>query len=1154
MSPFPLGRRGEMKAVSLSIIPGGTPLKDLGKFRVDRTSGSPVKEAVFPSSVLPCGNNGLRKEVKRGNTLQSTLIAGAPFDKLFLDLSEIKPVTEEPGSPLCGVKHEAMPPTGSTFLKGKACERLPFKSPSKVFSDMKTRAVLRAIQQGKLPERNLHNTNSIADYIITPARRPGLLGRQGEKSNAEEEKPKEPLAEDPHGEAKAEKVPSHIATNENVCGPVAVESPHKFFSRIKQQLQQKLVRRDASLGQNKQPDPPPAAVKPPSTQQLNDLNGGCVNPAASQVDTFIVEPVEPGSETLNLAADEMDTSFYPDEPARLLEGVAPGKLPQEGRAVHLSNEMFGPRGPQVLEHGPPMPSQQMCDIVFATPRVHIPRKQKTGGAVCKPLLEIPYADKASDGKKGGQQVVHISEWRIKVINNNTAVCLEGKRRDMNDAEWHSSAIVERISCKQVKTLTGNIYVLEGSVNSSAMKKEGMPSTFIKRFSFGIPENWKKFVDELLRYLRKEKRTFPLSSNGKDQDDPMESEALEEPGHLPKDVKQKTKAENITYSVIDLHSNKTPGKGQRLPLPQSSPNVSFTRSGRRVKPPLQYWCGERILVDQELNVMVARGGTNYLSTVSSTQSRESFKSPNKNTAGEMKASKEGTPSQAKERTNKRAEEVIKEPEHRERQTPQRFVSDSEESDSGKVIAEVRKRKAVVPLTPLNPKLLREKNPRFVRQPRLERNVLRPDRETKGGGRTSGAPESKPPTSKHPKAVLCRDSSAESLPNSSQDESDEDDILCIKRKTQPFRREALRLQPPEAGPAALQSRRAITVVCSGQEEPPGETSSPDSPQKGWNIKNGLRKRVQNDAVKNGLGSESEVSVGECQSKGGRKGGAAGRRERSPAAERRKAGKRQWQVIQDPPSETNEEWSEKEVRKLHRAMASLPRHKSGFWLEVAGCVGSRTAEECQQRHHAEQEGKVQAPKSTARPGRRKEGREEKEEEEGAKQPVTVAARVGTLKRKQQMRMFLEQMPKENHDDIFTSSPLQKRNTKLPEFLTVPEEDVFQHKEGHPITPGSAVFPPVKTPQCRHVSPGMLLQSQDRKDREKHVFQLQKNIKGKERTWQNVKKKPAGTTFTTPTSRKRVFTFQAVNLASDGTKRLFQAEDEEMDSCDEVDSYFST
>lgn len=42
-------------------------------------------------------------------------------------------------------------------------------------------------------------------------------------------------------------------------------------------------------------------------------------------------------------------------------------------------------------------------------------------------------------------------------------------------------------------------------------------------------------------------------------------------------------------------------------------------------------------------------------------------------------------------------------------------------------------------------------------------------------------------------------------------------------------------------------------------------------------------------------------------------------------------------------------------------------------------------------------------------------------------ITAKVGTLKRKQQMREFLEQLPKDNHDDVFTATPLQSRRVQV-------------------------------------------------------------------------------------------------------------------------------
>lgn len=47
--------------------------------------------------------------------------------------------------------------------------------------------------------------------------------------------------------------------------------------------------------------------------------------------------------------------------------------------------------------------------------------------------------------------------------------------------------------------------------------------------------------------------------------------------------------------------------------------------------------------------------------------------------------------------------------------------------------------------------------------------------------------------------------------------------------------------------------------------------------------------------------------------------------------------------------------------------------------------------------------------------------------KEPVTITAKVGTFKRKQQMRDFLEHLPKDNHDDIFTATPFQNQRVKV-------------------------------------------------------------------------------------------------------------------------------
>ncbi|NXU75428.1 M18BP protein, partial [Oreotrochilus melanogaster] len=117
------------------------------------------------------------------------------------------------------------------------------------------------------------------------------------------------------------------------------------------------------------------------------------------------------------------------------------------------------------------------------------------------------------------------------------------------------------------------------------------------------------------------------------------------------------------------------------------------------------------------------------------------------------------------------------------------------------------------------------------------------------------------------------------------------------------------------------------------------------------------------------------------------------------------------------------------LHRAVASFPKQRKGFWVEVAMAVGSRSAEECQQKYGEEQ--KAKGSKTQAK----KKSTSGKPEQKvmnllvpvEKKEPVTINAKVGTLKRKQQMRDFLEHLPKDDHDDIFTATPFQNRRVKV-------------------------------------------------------------------------------------------------------------------------------
>uniref|UniRef100_A0A8C3F9P4 Mis18-binding protein 1 n=1 Tax=Chrysemys picta bellii TaxID=8478 RepID=A0A8C3F9P4_CHRPI len=223
------------------------------------------------------------------------------------------------------------------------------------------------------------------------------------------------------------------------------------------------------------------------------------------------------------------------------------------------------------------------------------------------------------------------------------------------------------------------------------------------------------------------------------------------------------------------------------------------------------------------------------------------------------------------------------------------------------------------------------------------------------------------------------------------------------------------------------------------------------------------------------------------------------KSSAVKSKESDKREEQNFLESFPGATEDWTEKELQKLHRAVASFPKHKNGFWLDVAMALGTRSAEECQQKYMEEHQTKGSKKHVTKTPIALNKCNMLADSDK--KQPV-ITAKVGTFKRKQQMRDFLEHLPKDDHDDIFSATPLQNRRVKLPTFRESQDDDVFQLMDSNPITPSSAVFPLVKTPQCDHISPGML-GSINRHDYDKYVFRMQKNTQGKKGTWGNIKKK---------------------------------------------------
>ncbi|XP_063803597.1 mis18-binding protein 1-like isoform X2 [Pseudophryne corroboree] len=262
--------------------------------------------------------------------------------------------------------------------------------------------------------------------------------------------------------------------------------------------------------------------------------------------------------------------------------------------------------------------------------------------------------------------------------------------------------------------------------------------------------------------------------------------------------------------------------------------------------------------------------------------------------------------------------------------------------------------------------------------------------------------------------------------------------------------------------------------------------------------------------------------------------------------------------------EEWTEKELKKLYKAVSSLPPYKRGFWQDVAMAVGSRSAQHCQEKYmerqqtkgsKAQSKKKAKTAKKKVGAAKKKAGAAEKKKQEASseeKDTVKITAKAGTLKRKRQMREFLDQMEKDDHDDLFSDTMFQSDKVKLPRLSSSQEDFDFNLPELNPTTPTSSVFSLASTPQCEYLTPGML-EPLNMDENDKYVYRLQKSHKwDKIMCWDKLKKRSRDFYHEKPTFRMPLPNKDATDESLIG--KLFKKDNPETsDDEEEKDYYFS-
>ncbi|XP_021258721.1 mis18-binding protein 1 isoform X2 [Numida meleagris] len=1085
-------RRGEMpfQAVLLSSVPAGTltPLKDL------RGRGSPA----FSPPARPAP----------GRVLQSTLVEGGAGAREPLEISEISEIRPGPGPP---------PP------KRRAREPPDRCSPAAAFlrMKMKTRA------------------GGGSDRILTPGG-PGPRAAGGGQRRA---------AEPPGKELPCVRIPQNKTVQMLNVDPIVLESPQKFFLRVKQKLQQKQQQKDPTFSSsNKQNIPPPtAAEKPPVKSAFGELlpnaHTECVAAGKDNEDNFLVESMDADDEmSLNTVTSTVGVRSTPSEPGDQFErcGNREAKrteLPQEKGRLQPSNQRAEHRVEKILETATQKPTQHFCSVVLSTPEVCIPRKQKQKEN-CNGPLDKPRTDQiavAADKEKR----ICLGSWRIKVMNGNTAVCVEGKRKDMKDMLWHSNAIVERVAYNQVKTSSGNIYLLQGYIDSVAMRKEGFSGQFVNRFKFGFSKKWKEYIEELLKERRRKERKKKMGEDENEESDSVvDMGVLENAEDLARNVR-KRETRNATYEVLPKKDENTYRTPKHKPALSNSSGI-YTRSGRLVKPPLSFWCGEREFVDQELNVTIQKGGIDYLSMMYSAE-KPKRKANSLSKTKERKDSRKTVEEERKSHDKGKNKEKGVSSKNKTTSTgskeARRFVSDDESDDA----SETNRIK-----TRLSHKETRL-NTEGTNKHNYHSRTMATRRQETGkeyGGLTTDQNTYSLRSAKKP--FQGKPLTEESSSKDGEEESGDYIQLSVKRKNKPFL------------PKEVQNSESLSTcerLQGSTNEVSGERWAVTHCNAAASHNMQLRQRIPT-FIESSDSSEGEASSGEefhpkekkSEVSNKKPSGNVANTAKPSAAKPRESQRDKVHKTLDFFSRAADSWSQKELQKLHRAVASFPKHKNGFWVEVAMAVGTRSAEDCHQKYTEEQAkaSKRPAPKKTT---------SGKPAQKDKTELVAITAKVGTFKRKQQMRDFLDNLPKDDHDDVFTATPFQNRRVKLPMFLGSQDDDDDDDDDfaltNNPLTPSSAIFPLAKTPQCEHISPGMLGPI-NRNDCDRHVYRMQKT-QGSRGSWDKVKKQPVAALHGTPASRRTKFAFDKKVQQSPAAGKLFVAEAADSSDEEQEDSYFS-
>ncbi|XP_063295336.1 uncharacterized protein LOC134582597 [Pelobates fuscus] len=796
----------------------------------------------------------------------------------------------------------------------------------------------------------------------------------------------------------------------------------------------------------------------------------------------------------------------------------------------------------------------LCDVLRSSLKVHIPKKQKAKST------EV-HTKKPTRNRKE----VTLHEWVVKPVGTSD-VCVEGKRTDMEDVDWHSSAIVERVNSYKVKTLSGQIYKLKGDPDLDAMKLAGFNADFIQKFKLGFPVNWKTVMDQFFMRTNcqvKSKHKVQLAKiyqpvlgrpSTFDSNSPKAMDIQENISRKNKPCKSLLKKLELITKIsqtdqqspgdADVMENQTNVFSQRdkskrnshhqnsytdeqkheesTPMSQSSfCKLKVSRSGRVLKPVLKDLCWEQLAMNKDFNTTFEEGCPKELDTFSNLKSRTSSRktelhcgsiSPGKAESDGERDQLQREPTIRKLRSAGSAESSLGyTTDYSSRRGLDREKACSENLHLNKTYF-LRGRFSDFSESASEIEYLQGKSVTWNLTSLGTGRV-----ENKADGATDRSACSKLPRNQAGLAYLerkvhkapivtCTEKNSITMHTFSPEKTDIE--KCTKKSpvvllTPLISKDKLKARCVSHN---LQYKTPVKIhpdYCSIESRPDTFETETKLIPKTLN----LRKTPQSFASDFDLVSFDSKTVSKPF---GYQNTTCGpdtiMSNHKDSAENNESNFNSHSVL---TKKYGQEYAGHKQDDHSSAVATFPEKKRRFCQGVVKVAVTSSSEECHTKFKKQQV--VKASKAKSEKLNKSEKNNQNVGLEG--KAIKITAKVGTLKRKKQMREFLEQIPKDDHDDIFSSTPFRNKRVKLPS-MNVSSDDSFELANAN-LTPSSKIFPLDATPQCDHLTPGML-KPVDRSDADKYMYRLQKSTK---RNWfmtyDKIKKKPAGP-LQTPVSRR--------------------------------------